>query len=94
MGRSTSASAAAPWARGRANGGRTGRTGTTVNLPTRAVTGHNWTGEELDWRRAPDQYDAIHFHADDLDDARWETDFTLTVPSDLPSGAYAARLPC
>jgi N,N-dimethylformamidase len=66
--------------------------GTTVNLPTRAVTGHSWSGAELDWRRAPDQYDAIHFHADDLDDARWETDFTLTVPSDLRSGVYAARL--
>jgi N,N-dimethylformamidase len=66
--------------------------GTTVNLPARAVTGHNWTGSELDWRKAPEQYGAIHFHADDLDDARWETDFSLTVPADWPSGVYAARL--
>ncbi len=66
--------------------------GHTVNLPTRAVTGHNYTGHETDWRNAPDEYAAIHFHDDDLEDAGWETDFELTVPADLPSGIYAARL--
>jgi N,N-dimethylformamidase len=66
--------------------------GETVNLPARAVTGYNWTGAEMDWKRAPEQYGAIHFHEDDLDDTRWETDFVFTVPAGLRSGVYAARL--
>jgi N,N-dimethylformamidase len=66
--------------------------GTLVNLPTRAVTGHNWTGKELDYRRAPDQYGAIYFHDDDLEDAKWNVDFEYTLPTDLRSGVYAARL--
>jgi N,N-dimethylformamidase len=66
--------------------------GRTVNLPARGMTGHNWTGAEMSWTKAPEQYGAIHFHDDDLDDAGWQTDFTLIVPAGLPSGAYAARL--
>jgi N,N-dimethylformamidase len=66
--------------------------GETVNLPARAMTGYNWTGAEMDWKRAPEQYGAIHFHDDDLDDARWETDFALTIPAGMRSGVYAARL--
>jgi N,N-dimethylformamidase len=66
--------------------------GQTVNLPTRAMPGYNWSGKTLDFKQAPDQYGAIHFHADDLEDAGWEVDFELTVPRNLPSGVYAARL--
>ncbi|MSP83279.1 MAG: N,N-dimethylformamidase [Alphaproteobacteria bacterium] len=66
--------------------------GTLVNLPTRAVRGYRWTGVEMNWTHAPDHYSAIHFHDDDLYDAGWETDFTLRVPADLPSGSYAAKL--
>ncbi len=66
--------------------------GRTVNLPARAMTGYTWTGAEMDWKKAPEQYGAIHFHEDDLDDARWETDFALTIPPGLRSGVYAARL--
>ncbi len=66
--------------------------GEVVNLPTRGVTGHNWDGGEFNWRHAPDQYGAIHFHQDDLYDAAWESDFSYTIPHDLPSGVYAARL--
>ena len=66
--------------------------GRTINLPARAMTGHNWTGETMDWTQAPDQYGAIHFHDDDLMDAGWETDFTFEVPAGLRSGVYAARL--
>jgi N,N-dimethylformamidase len=66
--------------------------GRIVNLPARAMTGHNWTGQEHDWKRAPDQYGAIHFHEDDLYDAGWEVDVSLTVPPDLRSGVYAARV--
>jgi N,N-dimethylformamidase len=66
--------------------------GHAVNLPTRAVRGHRWTGAETNWRYAPEQYAAIHFHDDDLHDCGWEPDFELTVPGDWPSGLYAARL--
>lgn len=66
--------------------------GTTVNLPTRAVTGQNWSGEEVRWTAAPEQYGAIHFHDDDLSDAAWEPSFRFTVPLGLQSGAYAVRL--
>jgi N,N-dimethylformamidase len=66
--------------------------GRTVNLPTRGVTGHNWTGEEHCWSRAPAQYGAIHFHDDDLYDAGWDTDFVLELRARLESGIYAARL--
>ncbi len=61
-------------------------------MPARAMKGHNWTGGEMDFNRAPEEYGAIHFHDDDLDDARWEVDFELVVPDRLKSGVYAARL--
>ncbi len=66
--------------------------GRTVNLPMRAATGANWTGREYDWRHAPEQYGAIHFHSDDLYSAEWDCDFTMVVPNGLRSGVYAARL--
>ena len=66
--------------------------GMTVNMPTRAVTGRNWSGDEIDFKRAPEQYAAIHFHDDDMDDAKWDVAFEYTVPEDLGSGVYAARL--
>ena len=72
--------------------GPNGWHGKLVNLPTRAMKGSNWTGEEHCWRHAPGHYGAIHFHDDDLHDCGWETDFSFTVPENLPSGAYAARL--
>ncbi len=66
--------------------------GVVVNLPTRAVTGHNWTGAVTDWTRAPEQYGAIHFHDDDFVDACWQPDFSFTIPGNLRSGIYAAKL--
>ena len=66
--------------------------GTLVNLPARAMTGSNWTGTEMCFRHAPEQYGAIHFHDDDLYDCGWATAFTWTVPQGTRSGTYAARL--
>jgi N,N-dimethylformamidase len=66
--------------------------GRAVNMPARGVTGQSWSGDRWSWMEVPDQYDAIHFHDDDLDDAGWETDFSFTVPRALTSGVYAARL--
>jgi N,N-dimethylformamidase len=69
-----------------------GHDGRVVNMPARAMTGSNWAGTEVNPSRAPEQYGAIHFHDDDLDDARWEADAAWTVPEDFPSGTFAARL--
>ncbi|KAK3288614.1 hypothetical protein CYMTET_3912 [Cymbomonas tetramitiformis] len=68
--------------------------GETVNMPRRGVTGAMWTGEEMCWRHCSRGYAAMHFHDDDLSDARWGTDFEWEVPAELPSGAYAVRLKC
>lgn len=69
-----------------------GRHGILVNAPTRAVTGHDWNGDEVDFRYVPSQYGAIHFHDDDLEEAGWEISATLIIPDDLHSGVYAIRL--
>lgn len=66
--------------------------GQIVNMPMRGVTGWNWTGRSLDFKQVPGEYGAIHFHRDDLEDAKWQTDFVLTVPEDLASGLYTIRL--
>ena len=68
--------------------------GELVNLPARGMKGSRWNGDEMCWRHAPEHYAAIHFHDDDLYDSCWQTDFSYTVPADLPSGIYAARLRC
>ena len=66
--------------------------GEFVHVPARGVTGYNWTGEEHDFTKAPEQYGAVHFHDDDVGDAGWDTDFEFTVSSDMESAAYAVRL--
>jgi N,N-dimethylformamidase len=72
--------------------GSRGLHGRTVNLPGRAVTGWNWSGAEVDFRQAPEEYGAIHFHSDDVEDAQWEMDFEWSVPPETKSGIYAAFL--
>ena len=52
----------------------------TINGPCRAVTGFNWSGEDIDHRSRPTEYGAIHFHDDDLDDARWGSGLLLDRP--------------
>ena len=47
---------------------------------------------QVRWSAAPDQYAAIHFHDDDLEDARWQPSFELVVPDGLRSGVYAVHL--
>jgi N,N-dimethylformamidase len=66
--------------------------GETRNYPARAVTGHLWDGRELDFRNAPEHYAAMHFHDDDISDARWEPTDRFRVPETLPSGLYGLRL--
>ncbi|MCO5064247.1 MAG: GldG family protein [Rhizobiaceae bacterium] len=69
-----------------------GADGHIVNLPARGVVGHLHTLDSHDWKMAPEQWGAIHFHDDDIYDAEWDVDFELTVPSGLRSGIYAVRL--
>ncbi len=66
--------------------------GRTVNAPTRGVIGANWDGTQVAFPLAPEQYGAIAFHEDDLEDAGWDVDFAFQVPVDLRSGLYAVRL--
>lgn len=66
--------------------------GRLLNLPTRAVCGSLWNGQEMNWHHAPRQYAAVHFHEDDLYDCEWETDFHVEIPAGMPNGLYGVRL--
>ncbi len=66
--------------------------GKMVNLPSRGCKGFNWSGMEQDFKQAPQEYGAAHFHDDDLYDAGWETGFSYVIPDDLKSAVYAVRL--
>lgn len=66
--------------------------GRLINLPARAVPGPFWTGTETDFRWSPDEYDAIHFHDDDVIDVGWATDLILDTPADWASGVYALKV--
>lgn len=74
--------------------GPNGLHGAFVNMPTRAVRGAFWTGNEMCWRHAPRDYAAVNFHADDLEDCGWETSFTFNVPAGMKSGIYGFKLTC
>jgi N,N-dimethylformamidase len=69
-----------------------GHHGHAHQRPMRGATGPRWDGTETAWPHAVEQYDAIHFHDDDLDDAGWDADLRWTVPQDVPSGVYALRV--
>ena len=60
-------------------------------LPARGVTGPHWSGEQQRWSEASDQWNAVHFHPDDLYDAGWSPTLTFDLPEDLPSGIYCFR---
>lgn len=66
--------------------------GVLVNLPTRAVKGSRWSGGEQSWRHAPRDYAAVHFHRDDLADARWPVTAKLALPPTLDSGVYLVEI--
>jgi len=62
------------------------------NLPTRSIRGARWDGSEIDRRRSPESYAAVHLHSDDLLDCRWPEATRLHLPADLESGIYAVRV--
>jgi N,N-dimethylformamidase len=63
-----------------------------VNSPQLRATGHNWSGQVLDWRVRPAEYGATWYHDDDLADAGWPAAFRWEVPAATPSGMYATRI--
>ncbi|MEM7123409.1 MAG: N,N-dimethylformamidase beta subunit family domain-containing protein [Pseudomonadota bacterium] len=66
--------------------------GEAVNLPIRAVRGHNWDATEFNWTKAPEQWGAMHFVEDAIYDCGWRPDFEVTIPESAKSGLYAAKL--
>ena len=66
--------------------------GIAINLPVRGSTGHNWSSHYMSFVHGPQEYAAIHFHDESVDDARWKESFSLTIPKSMKSGVYAARL--
>lgn len=70
-----------------------GRHGRAHNGPARGVTGPRWRGgDDTVYAAAPDQYDAIHLHEDDLDDAGWTPSCEVTIAAAARSGIYGVRL--
>ncbi|MBF2759819.1 MAG: N,N-dimethylformamidase large subunit [Ectothiorhodospiraceae bacterium AqS1] len=66
--------------------------GRLFNAPARGMTGACWSAREMCWRHAPEEYAAIHFHEDDIDDCAWPVAFEWTVPPSMRSGAFALLL--
>ncbi len=66
--------------------------GQVVNGAEKAVTGRNWSGETESCLDRPDQYQALQFHDDDVEDAGWDYDLEFTLPAGLQSGVYAVQL--
>lgn len=69
-----------------------GRRLSLINMPTRAVRSSAWSGRNMDWKQAPHEYAAIHFHSDDLSDCGWKTTIQLEVPEDTRSGVYGLEI--
>lgn len=66
--------------------------GECVNSPDRGMTGWNWKGHTEHFAYAPDEYGAIWFHEDSVEDCGWEKTLSLCVPDDLRSGVYALEV--
>ena len=70
-----------------------GNHGKAVNAPGRAVTGPFWAGMPSRlFTEAPQDYNAVHFHDDDLEGAQWEPTYDVEVAADARPGIYAARV--
>ena len=68
-----------------------GADGVFHNAPTRAVTSSRFRGQSCNFLEAPEAYDAVWFHRDDLSDAGWPLSASIEVP-ELESGAYSLVL--
>ena len=67
--------------------------GIVHNGAARGVTGHRWGGpDDRAYAAAPTEYDAVHLHDDDLEDANWQPSFSVQIPADARSSIYGMRL--
>jgi N,N-dimethylformamidase len=80
-----------------------GLDGQAVNAPARGVTGPDWRdppsyryadspAPRYRYGDAPERYDAVHLHDDDLADAGWPAAVELAIPADAKPGIYAGVL--
>lgn len=66
--------------------------GIPVNLPVRAVTGRFWDATSaLGMELRPEQYAALEFHENAIEDAGWVSDVSIVVPPTWRSGVFALR---
>ena len=72
--------------------GPNARHGVLHQNPTRGVCGLHWDGTVQSYHVDASHYGAIHFHEDDITDARWQETLSLTVPADWSSGQYALKV--
>lgn len=66
--------------------------GELVNMPMQSVTGRRWSGHGHRPADAPNEFSALWFHEDDLEDANWDLALAWRVPEGFKSGAYAIHL--
>jgi N,N-dimethylformamidase len=64
----------------------------TLNRPLRLVPGRFFSGRTITPAEAPEEFNAAHFHEDDLADAGWELSHTVQIPANFRSGIYALKL--
>jgi N,N-dimethylformamidase len=69
-----------------------GRHGECVNTPDRGMTGWNWSGHSEHYAHCPEEYGAIWFHEDSVEDCGWEKTLTLDLPDGFKSGVYALEV--
>lgn len=69
-----------------------GRRLSLINMPTRGVRSSAWSGRNLDWKQAPQEYAAISFHSDDLSDCGWQTTIGVEVPEGMHSGVFGLEV--
>jgi N,N-dimethylformamidase len=69
-----------------------GAPATLINLPTRGVTSHSWSGRARSFVEAPAEYSAVHLHSSDLVDAGWTPLIRARLPQGLESGVYGLRV--
>lgn len=66
--------------------------GDCFNVPDRGMTGWNWSGRREHFAYAPEEYGAIWFHEDSVEDCGWARALSLTVPEGFRSGVYALEV--
>ena len=62
------------------------------NAPALGLRSPRWDGSALDPRLAPEHYDAVALHDDDLAEADWPGTHQIAVPHAAESGVYALEI--